>query len=123
MKCQMNGNFMLQQEVLISSKRYNKDKVTSMPDKASVLDQRFLEQIQSRKGKEIFETLNNLMEALEKKNDPEMTEVHLVENMTSFIENFQIMSHNLSSYACGKRSLLGDKLVELREKESQSIFE
>ena len=88
-----------------------------MSDKAEILVQRFLELSKSKSGQEMFGTINELMEALEKKDDPEMTEVHLVESMTSFIEKFQTMNHNLNSYATGKRTLLGDKLTELYDEE------
>ena len=85
-----------------------------------------MELITSQQGKEIFETINELMSELENKNDPETSEIMLVESITSFVEKFQTLNMNLSSYVSGKRSLLGNKigdLIERREKSRYSIFE
>ncbi len=84
-----------------------------MSNNAGRLAQNFLSLIETKQGKEIFETLNQIMELLETKDNPEMTEVCIVGNLTEFSEKFQIMRHNLQSYSNGKRTLLGDKLSEL----------
>ena len=84
-----------------------------MSDQASRLSQRFLEMLDTTSGKEILDTLNELMITLENKNDPDMTEVCLVGNLTEFADKLQIMRHNLKSYSEGKKTLLGDKLSEL----------
>lgn len=94
-----------------------------MSDKASRLSQRFLELLDQNSGKEILDTLNELMTILEEKNDPDMTEVCLVGNLTEFADKLQVMRHNLKSYSAGKKTLLGDKLSELYDdNEHEGIF-
>jgi len=60
--------------------------------------QRFLESLNSSNSRDVFEILQTLAEELENKNDPEMTEVRLVENIYNFIEKLKIMEGNLKSY-------------------------
>ena len=86
-----------------------------MSDQASRLSQKFLETLSSKNGKELFEILDELMTILETKDDPDMTEVCLVGNLSEFVEKFQVMRHNLKSYSEGKTTLLGDRLSELYE--------
>ena len=93
-----------------------------MSEQASRLSQRFLELLDSNSGKEILETLNELMTVLEEKNDPDMTEVCLVGNLTEYIEKFQVMKHNLTSYSSGKKTLLGDKLSELYDESEERPY-
>ena len=84
-----------------------------MSENASRLSFKIINIVDSRKGKELFDTLTELMNTLEIKNDPDMTEVCLVESLTQFVEKYQVMRHNLKSYSEGKTTLLGDKLNEL----------
>jgi len=94
-----------------------------MSDQASRLSQRFLELLDKNSGKEMLDTLNELMTVLENKNDPDMTEVCLVGNLTEFVDKLQVMRHNLQSYSKGKKTLLGDKLSELYdENDHEGLF-
>jgi len=87
-----------------------------MSNNANSLTQSFLNLLESDKGKEIFDTLDQLMEILETKDDPDMTEVCIVGNLTEFSEKLQIMKSNLRSYVNGNRTLLGDMLNDLYDK-------
>ena len=49
-------------------------------------------------SKEMFETLADLMEHLENVNDPEPTEMYLVENIYHFFEKLKTLENNLRSY-------------------------
>jgi hypothetical protein len=85
---------------------------------------RFLEYLHSRNTQETITTLIQLMEELEVKNDPEMTEVRLVENIGTFLEKFRIMENNINSYVKDTIVSAGNKLTSLYEEISNtgSIF-
>ncbi len=87
--------------------------------------QRFLEGLHTQEARDTFDMLHRLVEMLENKPDPEMTEVRLVDNMYSFIEKLRIMESNLSSYVRESRETLpGNKLALLYDdiSASGSIF-
>ena len=88
-----------------------------MSQTAARIANQFLSKINSNNGKEIFETIETLLEILETKDDPEMTEVFLVNNISEFIEKFQVLRSNLKSYSKGNRTLFGDKLSSLYNNE------
>ena len=84
-----------------------------MVQNESRVAQRFLELLDSNSSKNLFTNVISFMEVLETKNDPDVTEICLVNNLTEFIEKYQSLKHNLQSYASGNRTLLGDKIAEL----------
>ncbi len=85
---------------------------------------RFLEFLHSRQTQETITTLVQLMEDLEMKNDPEMTEVCLVENIGTFLEKLSVMENNITSYVKDTRKSTGNKLAALYDEISStgSIF-
>lgn len=58
----------------------------------------FLENLNSRGTKNTFIFLQKLVEELEEKSDPEMTEVRLVSSIYEFFEKFKLLEGNLKSY-------------------------
>jgi len=76
--------------------------------------QRFLNELNES---DAMETLLRLMEVLENKPDPEMTEVRLCDNIYQFVEKLKTMEFNLRSYVqeTQEKSLPGNKLASLWE--------
>ena len=78
----------------------------------------FLQQLVSGDSKGMFEGLANLVEVLENKNDPERTEIYLVENIYHFFEKLKILENNLRSYVReSSEELPGNKLSLLYDEE------
>ena len=88
--------------------------------------QLFLEGLNSTSTRETFDRLEYLVKVLEEKNDPEMTEVRLVDSIYAFMEKLKILESNLRSYNKEQReNLPGSKLTKLYEEisyNSNSIF-
>jgi hypothetical protein len=64
------------------------------------------------------QTIIQLLEELENKNDPDPIEIRLVQNLYHFLEKLKILEHNLSSYVKdNNKNLLGTKLDSLYEKQ------
>ena len=68
------------------------------------LAESFLAEISNDNLQATFESLLELMTALEDKNDPEQVEIYLVENIYHFMEKLRILEHNLKSYVKDSRS-------------------
>ncbi len=79
--------------------------------RSDVLAKRFLENLHTGESKEAFETLRDLVEVLENKNDPEETEIRLTESLYHFLEKLSILEANLKSYS--KDATHKNKLEEL----------
>jgi len=78
--------------------------------------QMFLEGLTSD-SKDTLEILTRLVEELENKVDPDMTEVRLVNQIYKYIENRQLLESNLRSYVKDNRkNLPGKKLSSLYDK-------
>jgi len=78
--------------------------------------ERFLNKLQRESTQETFEVLELLMEELENKNDPDPTEVQLVESIYLFIEKMKIMEGAIKKYIVQSRDTLpGNKLSALYE--------
>lgn len=60
--------------------------------------QRFLEGLRSKETSQTIEMLQRLVEILENKSDPEMTEIRLVDCMYTFLEKLHVLEGNLSTY-------------------------
>ena len=85
--------------------------------------QSFLEQIQTKSSKSVFETITLLVEQLENKTDPEPVEMHLVENIYSFLEQMKRLENNLRSYVSDTKRPIGSKLASLYEdQENRKIW-
>ena len=70
-----------------------------MASKTGKLAQSFLNQLASQEVQLFFETLLELMSELEVKDDPEPTELRLIENIYHTMEKLKIMEGNLRSYS------------------------
>jgi len=78
--------------------------------------QLFLQGLNEKTTRETFEQLASLIESLEEKNDPEMTEVRLVESIYSFMEKMKLLESNLRSYVSeNAENLPSNKLANLYE--------
>ena len=75
----------------------------------------FLEGLHQNETKNTFEQLTGLIEILENKNDPDPTEVRLVNHIYAFIEKLNILEHNLKSYSKETSNVVGSKLSNLYE--------
>ena len=60
--------------------------------------QRFLEGLHSKETTNTVEMLNRLVDLLENKSDPDITEIRLVDCMYNFLEKLRVLDNNLSSY-------------------------
>jgi len=80
----------------------------------------FLEGLHQNETKNTFEQLTKLIEILENKNDPDPTEVRLVNHIYAFIEKLNILEHNLKSYSKESSNVIGSKLSNLYENISYS---
>ena len=78
--------------------------------------QRFLDQLNNDPA---FERLTELVDLLENKVDPEVTEVRLCENIYNVVEKIKILETNIRSYVSESRqNLPGNKLSTLYEENS-----
>jgi len=78
--------------------------------------QLFLQGLNEKSTRETFERLSSLVESLEDKNDPEMTEVRIVESVYSFMEKLKLLESNLKSYVSEQSANLpSNKLASLYE--------
>ena len=85
------------------------------PNKAARL---FLQNLDSNDTKSIIESLTQLAESLEAKNDPEVSEIQLVDNIYSFMEKLRLLESNAMKYITNGsivRNLPGNKLSTLYE--------
>jgi hypothetical protein len=60
--------------------------------------QGFLEGLHSKETNNTVDMLQRLIEVLENKADPDMTEVRLVDSMYNFLEKLRVLDSNLTSY-------------------------
>lgn len=78
--------------------------------------QLFLEGLSSKEIRNTFDHLKKLVETLEIKNDPDTTEIRLVDSIYAFMEKLKILESNLKSYSGENiRNLSGSKLSQLYE--------
>lgn len=77
--------------------------------------QLFLEGLHSNVTSQTFERLQELIEVLESKNDPEPAEIRLVDSIYSFIEKLNILESNISTYSKKNSSSAESKLSSLYE--------
>ena len=83
--------------------------------------QLFLEGLKTREVRDTFDHLKQLVETLEIKNDPESTEIRLVDSIYAFLEKLSLLENNLSSYFKeNPRNLSGSKLSQLYDDISHS---
>jgi predicted XRE-type DNA-binding protein len=82
----------------------------------------FLTELHSDNVKGTFESLSNMLNELENKNDPEKIEVDIVEQIYQLIEKLNVISETLKVYVSENDVLLGDKIQSLIDK-NMTLFE
>ena len=83
----------------------------------------FLSELHSDGIKSTFESLSNMLEALETKDDPDPIELEMVDISYQFIEKMNLLSELLKKYVNENDILIGDKIQSLYEGNSLSLFE
>ena len=69
-----------------------------MSKKAIILAQKIMETMNSHIGKQLVNTMNELLNVLEEKNDPDQIEMFIVDNITQYMEKFSLINNNLNGY-------------------------
>lgn len=82
----------------------------------------FLTELHSDNVKGTFESLSDMMKALEDKNDPDQIEVDIVEQTYQLIEKLNVLSETLKVYVTENDVLLGDKIQSLIDK-NMTLFD
>jgi hypothetical protein len=83
----------------------------------------FLSELHSDGVKNTFESLSNMLEALETKDDPDPIELEMVDTSYQLIEKMNLLSELLKKYVNEGDILIGDKIQSLYEGISLSLFE
>jgi len=83
----------------------------------------FLSELHSDSVKNTFESLSNMLEALETKDDPDPIELEIVDMSYQFIEKMNLMSELLKKYVGENDILLGDKIQSLYDNNAVTLFE
>lgn len=83
----------------------------------------FLSELHSDGIKNTFESLSNMLEALEVKDDPDPIELEMVDTSYQLIEKMNLLSELLKKYVNEGDILIGDKIQSLYEGNSLSLFE
>ena len=85
---------------------------------------RLLNELQTVEVQDFHYVLEDLLEELENKPDPEMYEVHLVENIYQYLEKLKTMEANLNKYVNNNyKNLTGNKIYDLNEKSNDDYYE
>lgn len=82
----------------------------------------FLTELHSDNVKGTFESLSNMLNELEDKNDPEQIEVDIVEQAYQLIEKLNVLSETLKVYVTENDVLLGDKIQSLIDR-NMTLFD
>jgi len=77
--------------------------------------QLFLEGLHNNETSKTFENLQELIEILESKNDPDPVEIKLVDSIYSFLEKLNILESNIKTYSKETSNPYGNKLSNLYE--------
>lgn len=83
----------------------------------------FLSELHSDNVKNTFESLTNMLESLETKNDPDRIELEIVDNGYQLIEKINLISELLKEYIKNENILIGDKIQDLYDNSFLSLFE
>ena len=82
----------------------------------------FLSELHSDDVKETFESLSNMLEALENKDDPDPVELEITDISYQLIEKLNLLTDLLKKYVTENDILLGDKIQSLRDR-TITLFE
>jgi len=83
----------------------------------------FLSDLHSDNVKETFESLSNMLEALENKNDPDPIELEITDVSYQLVEKLNLLAELLKKYVIENDVLLGDKIQSLRDDQRVTLFE
>jgi hypothetical protein len=83
----------------------------------------FLSELHSDNVKNTFESLSNMLEVLETKDDPDMIELEIADIAYQLIEKLNILSELLKNYVGENNILMGDKIQSLYNDRNSTIFE
>jgi predicted MPP superfamily phosphohydrolase len=83
----------------------------------------FLSDLHSDNVKETFESLSNMVEALENKNDPDPIELEITDVSYQLVEKLNLLAELLKKYVIENDVLLGDKIQSLRDDQRVTLFE
>jgi len=83
----------------------------------------FLSELHSDNVKNTFESLSNMLEALEIKNDPDPIELEMADVSYQIIEKVNLLSDILKKYVNENEMLLGDKIQSLYDDNTVTLFE
>lgn len=86
-----------------------------MVGKPTGLARKVLHEISSKSDESPFETLHNLLEILESKEEPDSNEIYLVSNLYQILEKIKLLESQLRQYV-GSGNITAKKLSELYEK-------
>lgn len=88
---------------------------------AARLMTRFLQDLNSREGQSIFESLDDLLEHLEKKNDPDPFEMQVVDNAYQTLEKLKTLEGVMKQHIQESNILPGNNLQRLYDKSSYNV--
>lgn len=83
----------------------------------------FLSELHSDNVKNTFESLSNMLEVLEIKNDPDPIELEMADVSYQIIEKVNLLSDILKKYVNENEILLGDKIQSLYDDNKVTLFE
>ena len=83
----------------------------------------FLSELHSDDVKETFESLSNMLEALENKDDPDLIELEITDISYQLVEKLNLLTELLKKYVIENDILLGDKIQSLHDNQSITLFE
>lgn len=80
----------------------------------------FLRELNSDEVQEAFQSLDGLLDHLEKKEDPESFEMHIVDSAYQALEKLKILEGILKQQIKESNILMGNRLQKLYDKTSQN---
>jgi len=83
---------------------------------------KFLRELNSDEVQEVFQSLNVLLDQLEKKVDPEPFEMHIVDSAYQTLEKLKTLEGIMKQRVKESEILLGNKLQKLYDKNSQHVL-
>ena len=89
---------------------------------AARLMTKFLQELHSNEVQSTFNSLDNLLEYLEKKNDPEPFEMQIVDNAYQTLEKLKTLEGVMKQHISDSNMLSGNNLSRLYDKSSSSIW-
>jgi hypothetical protein len=82
-----------------------------------------LSELHSDNVKATFESLSNMLESLETKDDPDLIELEITDTAYQLIEKVNLLSELLKKYVNENDILLGDKVQSLYDENPVTLLE